>query len=192
LPTSSRFATRGAMRRLLLLLVPLALVVACKGPQVQSPLVGQQRYLCCNLHFEKTKTTDLNPQVGTLVPVGTPVTVLEVYKNAVKIGPVGFPELEIAHKYGRRTESIEQFMDHWFVEQDPKRTMKRYPAKVQKAIASGTVEPGMTKDQVLMAIGYPPAHETPSLASPQWTYWRNRWDRFVVYFDGDKVARVVN
>ena len=50
----------------------------------------------------------------------------------------------------------------------------------------------MTKAQVLMAIGYPPAHETPSLDSPQWTYWRNRWDRFQVFFDGDKVARVLN
>jgi hypothetical protein len=180
------------MRRLLSLLVPLALVTSCKGPQVPSPLVGQTRYLCCNLHFEKTKITDLNSQYGNMIPAGTPVTILEVYKDEVKVGPTGFPALDIAHRYGRKIETMDQFIDHWFLAQDPTRAMKKYPAKVQKAIAAGTVEPGMTRDQVLMAIGYPPAHETPSLASPQWTYWRNNRDRFNVYFDGDKVARVLD
>jgi hypothetical protein len=48
----------------------------------------------------------------------------------------------------------------------------------------------MTRDQVLMSLGYPPAHRTPSLDSPQWTYWQNRWQSFVVDFNGDKVDAV--
>jgi len=43
---------------------------------------------------------------------------------------------------------------------------------------------------VLMSLGYPPVHRTPSLDAPQWTYWENRWVSYVVYFDGDKVSRV--
>ena len=48
----------------------------------------------------------------------------------------------------------------------------------------------MTRDQVLMSLGYPPAHRTPSLEGPTWTYWQNRWATMVVVFDGDKVVRV--
>ena len=48
----------------------------------------------------------------------------------------------------------------------------------------------MTKQQVIMALGYPPAHRTPSIDGPMWTYWANRWATFEVYFDGDRVSRV--
>ena len=40
-------------------------------------------------------------------------------------------------------------------------------AEIRIDITQGVVVPGMTRDQVLMALGYPPAHETPSLDSPQ-------------------------
>lgn len=176
------------MRRLLLVLL-VALAPAC-NPPVPSPLVGQTRHLCCNLHYERTKISDVNWQVGAVIPLGTPVTIVGVRKGSVTFRPAGFPEIVFEHKYGRRTESLEQFLDHWFVEADPTAKLRRLPAKLRKNVEHGVVEPGMTRDQVLMAIGYPPAHETPSLESPQWTFWRNRWERFLVVFDGEKVARV--
>jgi hypothetical protein len=49
----------------------------------------------------------------------------------------------------------------------------------------------MTRDQVLMSLGYPPAHRTPSLSASTWTYWQNRWVTMVVAFEGDRVSRVV-
>lgn len=176
-----------------LALLCLALTAgACRGPAVQSPLVGQTRYLCCNFRYEKTRTTDVNAQVGALVPLGTPVTILGVRRDAVEFQPVGHPVITLVHRYGRRNQTLEQFLDQWFVDADPTAKLRRLPAKVQQQITQGVVVPGMTKAQVLMALGYPPAHETPSLDSPQWTYWRNRFDRMRVYFDGDRVANVQN
>jgi hypothetical protein len=58
------------------------------------------------------------------------------------------------------------------------------------AIEQGTVEPGMTKADVIMALNYPPASRTPSLDAPEWHYWRTRWNEYVVAFDGDRVSRV--
>ena len=177
------------MQRLLLLCL-IVLAAACKGPAVQSPLVGQTRYLCCNFHYEKTKVTDVNAQVGVLVPVGTPVTILAVYRDSVEFQPVGHPVITLVHRYGRKNQSMEQLLDNWFVGTDPTAKVRRLPAKIQQNVTQGVVVPGMTKAQVLMALGYPPAHETPSLESPQWTYWRNRFDRMRVFFDGDKVSSV--
>ena len=46
----------------------------------------------------------------------------------------------------------------------------------------------MTHEQVLMALGYPPAHRPPRLDAPVWMNWTDRADE--VYFDGDLVSRV--
>jgi hypothetical protein len=50
----------------------------------------------------------------------------------------------------------------------------------------------MTREEVVMTIGYPPAHRTPSLDQPEWHYWKNRWDDYTVVFEGDRVARVAD
>jgi len=46
----------------------------------------------------------------------------------------------------------------------------------------------MTRDQVLLSLGYPPTHRTPSLSGPEWTYWYNRWITFKVVFDDKGVV----
>jgi hypothetical protein len=61
-----------------------------------------------------------------------------------------------------------------------------------KGIETGTVSEGMTKQGVIYALGYPPEHATPSPDRDQWVYWKNRWDRFVVRFEGGVVASVQN
>jgi len=63
---------------LLALAALLASSGACKGPVVQSALTGQTRYLCCNMRYEGPVITDKPYQVGTLIPVGTRVEIIEV------------------------------------------------------------------------------------------------------------------
>jgi hypothetical protein len=62
---------------------------ACKGPVVPSPLTGQTRYLCCNVRYERPEITDNFYQVGTLIPFGTPVNILEVraQREVPGVGP---------------------------------------------------------------------------------------------------------
>ncbi len=57
-------------------------------------------------------------------------------------------------------------------------------------INDGTVVKGMRKKAVLVAIGYPPQIETMNLESNRWTYWRSKFNRFIVHFDGGKLARI--
>jgi hypothetical protein len=112
--------------------------------------------------------------------------------------------MTLVYRHGRKVYPFEQYLDRIFLT-DPSRltssaavaTSKKKGAKAaapaankfEKQIQQGIVEPGMTKQEVLMALGYPPAHRTPSIEQPIWTYWRNRWDVFMVYFDGDRVDR---
>ena len=48
----------------------------------------------------------------------------------------------------------------------------------------------MSKAGVLVAIGYPPDHATPSLDANEWIYWRNKMFRFGVQFTGDVVSGI--
>ena len=179
----------------------LALVVACKGPSVPHPMTSQTRYLCCNMHYEKDEISDANYLKGTLIPFGTHVQILEVGRNKVKFQPDGHPALTLVHKYGKDRESFDQYLDRIFLQADPRASLPKAPksakpaqakeiARVRKQIEDGVVEPGMTKQQVIMSLGYPPGHRTPSLDGSQWTYWANTWSTFEVYFDGDRVSRV--
>ena len=58
----------------------------------------------------------------------------------------------------------------------------------QTGIRSGVASPGMTRQGVIYAIGYPPRHVNPSVESGNWTYWRHRFDRFIVEFDDEGIV----
>ena len=51
---------------------------------------------------------------------------------------------------------------------------------------------GMSKDGVVLAIGYPPEHKTPSLKNNRWVYWASRWNKFAVLFNKDGLVERVH
>jgi hypothetical protein len=136
------------------------------------------------------------------------VQILDVRQNLVKFHPAGHPEITLVQRWGRKTLSIDDYMSRIFLPDDPRTRLRSAAAatsgkkkdkraapdgksdSVRKLIEQGLVEPGMTREQVLMSLGHPPVHRTPSLDAPSWTYWENRWVTFIVHFDGDKVSRV--
>lgn len=62
-------------------------------------------------------------------------------------------------------------------------SLKGFSATDLKGIKKGKAYKGMTKKGVMTALGYPAAHETPSLEDNQWKYWRNRFRTLVVEFN---------
>ena len=58
-------------------------------------------------------------------------------------------------------------------------------------IKAGKALVGMTKQGVLIALGYPAKHHTQSLEENRWSYWENRRTKYTVEFDDSgKVIRV--
>jgi SmpA / OmlA family len=171
-------------------LLALALLAGCPAKRVPNALEGQSRYTCCNIRYEKDEINDANYQVGTIIPFGTRVQILEVGGDRVKFQAEGAPPITWFRRFGKDVP-METYLSRLFLETDPKTKLSpKMPAKTRKLLEQGVVEPGMTRDQVLLSLGYPPAHRTPSLAVNSWHYWRNRFVQFDVYFDGDKVDRV--
>jgi len=164
-------------------------IAACTQP-LPHPLTDTTRHLCCNVRYERTTIADVNFQRGTLIPVGTPVRITRVTNKGVVFEAPGHPPITLVLKYGRRQLTLDEYLDRVLLQTDPRRELARLPRPTRQAIEAGRVEPGMTRRQVVMALGYPPAHRTPSLASPEWLYWQNRWEIFSVRFDGDRVTAV--
>ena len=166
---------------------------------VPHPLDNQVRYLCCNLHYDKPEITDMNYLRGKVIPFGTRVQIREVDADRVEFQTPGHPPIRLVLKQGVGELTMDQYLDRVFLVDDPYARLPKLPEdgkaaaevdKIRRMMEEGDVTVGMTRDQVLTAIGYPPAHRTPHLDAAMWTYWVDPEDTFEVYFEGDRVSRV--
>ena len=186
------------MRRSLLLflgVLPIVLLVACatrSDRPVADPRVGRVLYLCCNIHFDpqKPEITDAIPSQGTLIPFGTRVEVQKVTKDTVRFEAAGHPAITLAYDHGSKAMPFGTYLGYLFVSDDPRLKLKKVPARQVKLVEKSTVAPGMTRDQVVMALGYPPGDRTPSLESSTWTYVPGPGETLVVYFADGRVSSV--
>lgn len=62
----------------------------------------------------------------------------------------------------------------------------------REGIKVGQAMVGMTKQGVMVALGYPARNETPSIDMNTWTYWKTRFSKLRVEFDDNgKVVSIV-
>ena len=181
-------------RVIVLLMMAVGAIGGCKpamSPELLQQYQGRTLYTCCNIHHESSEFSDANYYVGGMVPLGSPVQVQSVDRGAVTILADG-QQVSLRQRYGTAQETAQQYIDKILVSEDPKVKLSSYSPSAQQAIKDGRVEAGMTRDQVIMAIGYPPTHRTASLSANEWTYWYNTWVTYRVQFDGSgKVSGLV-
>jgi len=134
----------------------------------QKPL--REGYTCCNLHYEGDWISDANWGAQAFIPAGTPAKVTDYGRYRVYVTIDG-KEMRLGQDYGREQETLEQFANKLIVEEDPKTKIEKFPADVREAIRFGQVKEGMTKEQAIIAIGYPQTDMTTSLDAPVWNHW---------------------
>jgi SmpA/OmlA family protein len=173
----------------------MVLAAACKPaapPGLLQQYQSRSLVTCCNIHYEGDEVTDANYFVGATIPPGTAVQVQSMTGSSVTFTTAEGKKLTLAHSYGKDQESIQQYVDKMLVASDPKARAATFPRSAQQAIHEGRVEKGMTREQVIMSLGYPPTHRTASTSATEWTYWYNRWVTYKVEFDGNGlVANVI-
>jgi hypothetical protein len=147
-------------------------------------------YTCCNFHYDKDWISDANWGNLPFIPAGAKIRVLSYGSNRASVEIDGKP-MRIGHEYGRSEESLEKFISKLVVKANPRAKVDRAPAHVKTAINQSRVVKGMTKDQVLVSVGYPPTHRTRSTDDSVWNYWASRAGRYEVHFKGNTVERLV-
>jgi hypothetical protein len=148
-------------------------------------------YTCCNLHHDADRISDANWRNLPMIPAGAAIRIVNYGLNTAVVEIDGKP-IKIAHDYGRGQESVESYVRKLVAPDDPRARVASYSPEVREAIFHGVVIPGMTREQVLVAVGYPPTHRTFTLDSKVWNLWAWRHGRYEVHFNSQgTVERIV-
>ena len=171
-----------------LLLAGSALLTLANGGAEAADKTGlhlpRQGFACCNLHVEGDWISDGNYAGLPMLPAGTPIKVTSLGRHKA-FAEVGGKKMRLGHDYGRSEESLEQWVSKIVVEEDPKPKIAAYPADVQAAISEGRVVLGMTREQAVVAIGYPLTSETPSFDSLLWRHWVSSFEEYQLRWGSD-------
>ena len=181
----------------------LALLCGCAEPVVFAEVFqlhqNQELRTRYNIWYDNPQEIScLNIQHGGFIPVGT---VIE------PVGTDSFPEqihfkvkstgqkFTIRFKEAYRLCTMRDYIASTFSVEDP---LKNLPAKtprdkmVRERIRRGEVVPGMTRSEVELAYGPPPAVRTPDKRNETWIYWRSPDSQIRVVFRDDVVRNILN
>lgn len=150
---------------------------------------GATSYTLTNMHADRRgRVISTNYTGGARIPICTPIVIDRVNSRQVRFhnAQTGQRYTYIMHRSARTP--IDQHVTRYFGNGCPNITAMS-PAD-QSGIQSGRVYQGMTKQGVILAIGYPPEHRTPTLEQDVWRYWGTRNRSYEVYFSGGVVTGI--
>ena len=168
----------------------LAAALALAAP-ARAQQVPENGFLCCNLRTDGSWISDINYEESgkTLIPLGTPLKFTGYGRYRVYVEIDGKRQA-LGNDYSRDLTK-ESFAARYIQAANPRDKLASAPAKVRKAVESAKLAKGMTREQVVMAVGYPVTSENPSLEANVWKFWLWSFSPFTVYFDDQgRVAKV--
>jgi len=168
----------------------LALAASARAADVAYHLTGKPGVVTLvNLHpDEKAKRLySVNYQLDSLMPACTQVKILSVTNKRMEFEAGGTRYEYVFHDTMK--DPVAKHLDKYFGTACPRKKIDSLTGVNKQGFKEGRILPGMTKDAVVLAAGYPPEHATPSLESNTWKYWRNKFATHSVVFQGGKVAK---
>lgn len=133
-----------------------------------------------------------NIQQGTILPFGTQIEFIDANTDRIRFRRVSDgKEFRIKYNINRNMIPVEQFIKRLFVLRDGKDLAMNVRPLILEKIRRGIVEKGMTREEVLLAFGPPPAVRTPSETVDTWLYWTDDGVTRRIVFFGNKVISII-
>jgi len=153
------------------------------GAYAAEPVVGNTYFTMHNLKYEKGRHITTNYWRGDLLPANSQVQVKSIRGNKMVLTHNGQDiTIENVEKYTKK--SIQEVADRMLSDQQVSTS-----GPFANDMKFGEVRLGMTKDQVIMTRGYPPAHKTISTEMDTWIYWSSRFVQITYIFENDKLTQ---
>jgi len=171
------------------ILFPLLLAATVASPALAQQLTPTEKFngfLCCNMRAIGGWISDSNydadaSQESQIFPLGTPIQVTGYGRHRAYV-LINGEEYALGNDYSRNLLLL-AFTKRYVVPNNPKEKLAQFPPRIQEAIRNSKVTQGMTREQVIMSVGYPMASENPSLDANIWRFWRGSFLEFRVRFD---------
>ena len=178
--------------RFSLLLVVMLLLTACmkRGiTMIAEP--GKNYYTRYTIQYQNGRYRTNNYRLGKILPFNSAVRFIKNDTNNiyVRILPSGEPlKIERVQKTGN--DSLKATFEQLFTAK--KVNLSIYFPRVLDSIESGSIEDGMSREMVILTLGYPPRSKTPSLNANRWVYWSSPSRPFTVHFKKGQVYDVTD
>jgi hypothetical protein len=143
-----------------------------------------QGFACCNLHYDSRSIGDTNYASLPLIPAGTPIDVVSYDGRKANISIEGKP-LQLSQDKSADVMGLGSWVNKVVVKDDPRPRIRSFPPAIQEAIRQGKLALGMTREQVIIAVGYPLPNENITLDAPTWKLYRARREEYDLNFNGN-------
>jgi hypothetical protein len=142
-------------------------------------------YTLVNLHpdEERARLYAVNFQQAGLIPMCSEVELLELTPKRLTFRVLKRNRDYYYLNHKAAAEPFERHLLRFFGRNCDLNKIRSLSEVDQAGIRKGAASPGMSKQGVVYALGYPPRHVTPDLDAAQWTYWKSRFNRIIVVFD---------
>lgn len=173
----------------------LALTACASAPKLllndgkTSLLQAKKIYTQTNLHPDTRdgSLSAFNYQKDGLIPHCTEIEVIDIDSDTFLFRANNKEyEFEFDERNGSFDESIQQYFGA---------ACQKVSSKLnhvdKKGLDMGAVYKGMSKSGVILAIGYPPRHQTPTVRDKVWKYWLNDDETFSVIFDDTSTVKYI-
>lgn len=148
-------------------LLAVAALSGCASDKFTPPIAG---YTCCNLRLSSGWISSNTVVSGALLPAGEAVSIDSMQRAYYAQGTVGSKRVSLRNDTARDKEETLRWIRRIVVAEDPRLQAASWPQDVQNAVRSARVIKGMTRAQVLMALGYPSLADTPDPEAATWRY----------------------
>ena len=138
---------------------------------------------------------------GILIPAGTECTINDVTARAIQFTANGDEYVLRQWLIGRGKENVTASFGKFFVTNAGTIGLDKINVKFRESISLGIAEVGMTKQEVLLSMGYPSylgrKHRTHKetreriLAHNDWYYLKIGREKILLRFRGEKLAEII-
>lgn len=183
---------------IILALSATAILASCAGKHIIASEVLQipehaKIYTAYNIWYENPDRVDsTNMLKGQIIPFGTEVEILNFTDKEMRFKTVkDSKEFRIIYDAPKHMIAAEDYIRRLFTTQMQEELAEGITPIVFEKLKRGVVEPGMTREEVILAFGPPIAFRTPSEKENTWLYWTDVLVGKRIFFSKGKIIEII-